>query len=280
MVSVTVLRSYYAHLITGKAGMNDARLIAAFATVERERFVGPGPWKVMAHASGYLDTPSDDLAFLYQDVVVALDPHRGINNGEPHLHARCLAALNVRDGEQAIHIGSGTGYYTAILAHLVGAAGTIIAYEIDQELARRAGDNLKDWPHVSVRDQSATDGSLPACDILYVSAGATRPLDMWLDALRPRGRLLFPLTPSRGLGGMLLVTRTVGADYDARFVSPAMFIPCEGGRDGAEADVLTEAFDRGHMENVRSLRRGSSPDGSCWLVGQGWWLSTRPATET
>ncbi|HEX5845282.1 MAG TPA: hypothetical protein VFY53_03105 [Rhodoplanes sp.] len=86
-------------------------MITAFATVERERFVGAGPWKVMAHAAGYVDTPSDDLAFLYQDVVVALLADRRINNGEPHLHARCLAALDARPGEAAIHVGCGTGYY-------------------------------------------------------------------------------------------------------------------------------------------------------------------------
>lgn len=279
-MNITDLRSYYARLIAGKADTNDTRLISAFAAVERERFVGRGPWKIMAHASGYLDTPSGDLALLYQDVVVAIDPDRGINNGEPHLHARCLAALDVRDGEHAIHVGSGTGYYTAILAHLVGAAGTIIAYEIDQELARRAGDNLKDWSHVSVRGQSAIDGPLPACDIIYVSAGATRPVDAWLDALRPQGRLLFPLSPSRGLGGMLLVTHTGVGGFDARFVSPATFISCEGARDDAEAALLSEAFGRGHMDNVKSLHRGSLPDDSCWFAGHGWWLSTRATTET
>lgn len=40
--------------------------------------------EVMAHAAGYVDTPSDDLAFLYQDVVVALLADRRINR-EPHM---------------------------------------------------------------------------------------------------------------------------------------------------------------------------------------------------
>ena len=163
--------------------------------VERERFVGPGPWKVNCFAGGYVDTPDDDLAFIYQDVVVAIAPDRQINNGEPQLHARCLAALRIGGGETALHVGSGTGYYTAILAHLVGPAGIVHAYEIEPDLAQKAETNLAPWPCVSVRAQSATDGTLPACDIIYVSAGATRPLDAWLDALRPGGRLLFPLTP-------------------------------------------------------------------------------------
>ena len=147
----TALRSYYARLVAGKAGTDDAKLIEAFSLVERERFIGPGPWKINCFTSGYVDTPADDLTFIYQDVIVALDPERQINNGEPQLHARCLSALRIRGGETAIHVGSGTGYYTAILAHLVGPAGTVHAYEIEPDLARKAETNLAPWPRISVR---------------------------------------------------------------------------------------------------------------------------------
>lgn len=276
MVSASSLRTYYARLVTGKGGTSDQKLHDAFATVERERFVGNGPWKVNCDAGCYVDTPSDDLAFLYQDVVVALVPERGINNGEPSWHARCLAALDIRGGETAVHVGSGTGYYTAILAQLVGPTGVVVAYEIDRDLARRAAANLEAWPFVSVQGRSAIDGVLPASDIIYASAGATRPPDNWLDALRPGGRLLFPLTPSVGLGGMLLVTRLASTAFDARFVQqPVAFIACEGARNREEGDVLSSTFTRGNWTDVRSLRRGSPPDDSSWFAGDGWWLSTR-----
>jgi protein-L-isoaspartate(D-aspartate) O-methyltransferase len=263
-------------LIAGNAGTDNPRLIEAFATIERERFVGPGPWKVNDFAGGYIDTPSDDLTYLYQDVVVALVPERRINNGQPQLHARCLAELQIEDGETAVHIGAGAGYYTAMLAHLVGSTGSVITYEIDKDLAAKAAANLALWPNVSVRAQSATDGDLPACDVVYVSAGATRPPDAWLDALRPRGRLLFPLTPNIGMGGMLLVTRAAAATFDARFVQPATFIYCEGARDSSEGDLLAKAFALGTWRQVKSLRRGIPPDDSCWYAGDGWWLSIRP----
>jgi protein-L-isoaspartate(D-aspartate) O-methyltransferase len=279
MLNPSTLRSYYAQLITGKAGATDQKLIEAFATVERERFVGRGPWKVNCDAGSYVDTPSDDLAFLYQDVVVALVPDRGLNNGEPNLHARCLAALDVRVGETAVHVGSGTGYYTAILAHLVGPTGAVIAYEIDRDLALQAAVNLEPWQYVSVQGRSATHGALPASDIIYASAGATRPPDAWLDALRPGGRLLFPLTPTVGLGGMLLVTRFSITGFGARFVQPVAVIACEGARDREEGDELGSAFTRGNWRDVKSLRRGTLPDSSSWFAGQGWWLSTSPAIQ-
>jgi protein-L-isoaspartate(D-aspartate) O-methyltransferase len=230
----SALRFYYARLIAGKAGARDEKLIDAFATIKREHFLGPGPWKVNCLAGGYVDTPSADLALLYQDIAVAIDAGRGINNGEPQLHARCLAALGINGGETAVHIGCGTGYYTAVLAYLVGPTGSVHGYEVQPDLAERARTNLASWTHVSVMAQSASEGQLPACDLIYVSAGATRPPDTWLNALRPGGRLLFPLTPRAGLGGMLLVTRWGEAAFEACFVQPASFIPCEGARDEGE----------------------------------------------
>ena len=98
MAAPLALRSYYARLIAGKAGTDDPRLIEAFTTIERERFVGPGPWKVNNFLGGYIKTPSDDPVYLYQNVVVALVRERRLNNGEPQLHARCLTALEVRGG--------------------------------------------------------------------------------------------------------------------------------------------------------------------------------------
>jgi protein-L-isoaspartate(D-aspartate) O-methyltransferase len=270
-------RAFFARLMTATAGLpvGDGRLVAAFAATPRERFVGSGPWKVFT-AAGYIETPSDDPAFLYQDVTVALKPEEQINNGQPTLHAVGLAALNPQEGETAVHVGAGTGYYTAVLAHLVGATGSVFAYELAEDLARRAMDNLADLPQVTAHHRSGTEGPLPDCDVLYVSAGATAPLEAWLDALRPGGRLLFPLTPAQGIGGMLLVTRRTAHQYEARFVCRAMFIPCAGARDDETAQKLTEAFKRDDIRDVRSLRRDTSPDETCWCSGRGWWLSTAP----
>lgn len=278
MTTVQAHRAFFAEMITSAAGVLDGRLTKAFATVPRERYLGPGPWKVST-GHGYIQTPSDDPAVLYQDIVVALDEKRRINNGQPALHARCLAALKVQEGETAVHIGAGTGYYSAVLAELVGPAGRVLAYEIDPVLAERAGKCLGGLPNVTVIPHSGSKGSLPECDVVYVSAGATAPLDIWLDALHPAGRLLFPLTPDvhgdiSGAGGMLLVTRTGEYRYAARFVCPVMIIPCAGGRDSVTAKKLAEAFKRRDTGKVRSLRRNTPPDETAWCAGDGWWLST------
>lgn len=167
-------KKFYAELVTAKGGVTDEAIVAAFAKTDRAKFVGSGPWKVFT-AVGYIDTPSDDPAFLYQDVAVALSPERTINNGEPSLHARCIGALKPLTGENVLHIGAGTCYYTAILANLVGSTGSVVAYEIEDDLAARAVTNLADFPQVKVCARSAIEPNLPASDIIYVNAGATYP---------------------------------------------------------------------------------------------------------
>ena len=270
-------RKFFAELMTAIAGVPHSPLTSAFASTPRERYLGPGPWKVY-DGHGYTQTPTADPTLLYQDIVVAIEEERGINNGQPSLHTRCLAALDVREGESVVHIGAGSGYYTAILATLTSAAGKVFAYEIEEKLAQRAASDLAHMAHVTVVPRSGAEGAIPKSDAIYVTAGATAPLDLWLDALHPSGRLLFPLTPGGsggklGLGNMLLVKRIAEESFDARFVCPAMFIPCIGGRDEATGKKLAEAFRSGRTHKVRSLRRKTPPDETCWCSGSGWWLS-------
>ncbi|HEX3470815.1 MAG TPA: protein-L-isoaspartate(D-aspartate) O-methyltransferase [Silvibacterium sp.] len=267
-------RRFFAKLVTANAGVSaDSELAAAFASTPREQFVGKAPWRVFT-STGYIDTPSDDPAFLYQDVVVSLGGKGPLNNGQPSLHALCIATLAPQKGETVVHVGAGTGYYTTLLAKLVGEAGKVIAYEIDAELAQRAAGNLCGFSQVTVNDRSGAEGPIPDCDILYVNAGATSPLAVWLDALRPNGRLLFPLTASDGAGAMLLLTRNERGSFAARFLCQVQFVPCVGARDEATAAKLAAAFRRGGWHQVKELHRSNVPGESCWCSGSGWWLST------
>lgn len=272
--TLSVVRHFYARLITARAGVDDPRIVDAFESIERERFLGPGPWQVKVAANGYMASETADPVVLYQDIVVALVPEKGIHNGEPSLHAKSLGAASPKPGEVAIHIGAGTGYYTAILARLVGERGRVHAYEIDKSLAAQAMNNLSRYPSVTVYPKSALDDVLPTGDVIYVSAGATHIPVEWLDVLAVGGRLVLPLVPNDRLGCMLLVVRASDAAYGARVFSRAGFIPCAGARDDRQSHALAAALDAGNSSEVRSLRRGGTPDETAWCVGNGWWLST------
>ena len=274
MNGIEQVRDFYARFIVKSAGSSDERLIAAFATVPRETYVGIGPWQVFVGGSGYLSTISNDPRLLYQDIVIGLATDRGINNGQPSVHARCLAACAPRIGETVVHVGAGTGYYTAVLAQLVGEAGRVLAFEIEQDLAARARDNLAHLPNVAVSAASATEGPLPNADLIYVSAGATHPFPSWLDALNVGGRLVFPLTTDEWLGFMLLVTRKSDGAYAASAITRVAIIPCVGARDEAMSKSIALALDKQSLKSIRSLRRDNTADQTAWCVGSGWWLST------
>ena len=268
-------RIKFAQNISEKAGINpvNKKLTAAFATVRREDYLGPGPWEIHSN-EGY--TATDDVSLLYQDVLVVLDRKEKINNGQPSLHAGCLDALQINTGDTILHIGAGTGYYTAILAELTGLPGSVFAYEINAELSERALDNLRRRSNVKVQDCSGTVGSLPDCNVIYVNAGVTGPPAAWFKALKPQGRIIFPLTSTLGSGGMLLLKRIDETRYSARFTGAVSFIPCIGARDEILAFSLAKKFSEGDAQDVKSFHLSGSPDDSCWFSGDGWWLSTRP----
>jgi protein-L-isoaspartate(D-aspartate) O-methyltransferase len=268
-------RQAYAAEITRSACVHDARIEAAFAAVPREDFVGSPPWRIGSGMFG-LHSASDP-ARLYEDVLVAIDAARGVNNGQPSLHAQAIDALGLKEGETVVQIGAGTGYYTAILAELVGPAGRVIAYEIAPEIAARAATNLVRTPQVEVRARSGVE-DLPLADALYVCAAASHPLRAWLDALRPGGRLVFPLQAAASTGAMLVVTRPEHNEaWPARLLAGVVFIPCEGAQDPEMGRKLDDAFRRGGQAAVRSLRLGGAPSATDWVRGDGWALSTEPA---
>ena len=269
-------RQAYAAEVVRSAHVQDPRIEAAFAAVPREDFAGPPPWRV---GSGGLFglTWSDDPVRLYEDVLVAIDAERGINNGQPSLHAQAVGALGLKEGETLVQIGAGAGYYTAILAELVGAKGRVVAYEIEPDLAARAAANLTRYPQVEVRARSGAE-DLPQADAIYVNAAATHPLRAWLDALKASGRLVFPLQAAGSSGAMAKVTRPKGGDvWPARLMTGVVFIACEGAQDAEMGRKLNEAFRRGRAERVRSLRFTGAPSETDWLRGDGWALSTEPA---
>ena len=278
------LRAFYARYVAARGAASNPRIEAAFATVPREPFAGPGPWSVLvagpwgagSDQPSYVQTPDDDPAFLYQDTLIAIDLSRGINIGEPSFHARCLDVCAPSQGETVVQVGAGSGYYTALLASLVGPTGQVCAFEIDPDLAQRASLNLRPWPWVEVRARSGVAEGLPTADVIYVNAGLTQPSWAWIEALRPGGRLLFPLQSTNTFGGMLLIERPPGGGmaWPARFISRASFIPCQARQDQEISRGLTQAFAEGRWDTVRSIRLDDKPDGTCWFNGGDWWLST------
>jgi protein-L-isoaspartate(D-aspartate) O-methyltransferase len=276
-----ILRRSYAKRVMAAAGVSDPRIEAAFATVKREDFLGAGPWQIVRWDRGYVPTPSRDPGYLYDDVVVAIIPERTLNNGQPSFLAALIAAAAPRPGEHAVHIGAGIGYYTAILARLVGRAGRVTAIELDPALAERLTANLAGLRNVRVLQGDGAQVAFEPADNILVNAGATRPADAWLDGLANNGRLILPLTaggfPHSDFrhGAVFCITRR-GDDFPARWISGVSIFPCEGARDSESETALSVAFEKGRVRDVARLYRYDHvPKEDCWVQGRGWSLAYR-----
>lgn len=267
------VRRRFAEKIAKQQEVSDPRLIEAFASVPREHFLGPGPWHVLNNTSDYVVTESDDPALVYVNAPIALDPVRRINNGEPGLHIGLVAQLAPQPGDHVVQVGVGGGYFTAVIARLVGPAGRVTAVEYDAALARRATANLAGVTTIEVICADGTKYDFDPADGIYVNAGATRPSPLWLDKLKPAGRLIMMLTADNRWGQILKVTRAKDG-YAAALIGPCGFIPCIGARDAVSEEALAAALSGGGMETVRSLRRDAhEPDESCWMHCDGFCLS-------
>jgi protein-L-isoaspartate(D-aspartate) O-methyltransferase len=285
-----IVRRAFAKQVMAAAGADHAATEAGFATVRREDFLGLGPWRVLRWGRGYVETPSGDPVYLQTDDVVAILPERHINNGQPSLHAWLMASAAPKRGEHVVHIGIGTGYYTAILAHAVGPSGRVTAIEFDADLTERTRVNLAALSWVRVLQGDGSVVPFEPADVIYINAGATRPADRWLDGLREGGRLILPLTTDNGFtagspanaqisierrGAVFRIERR-SAEYLAKWLSPVAIFPCEGMRDPASEAALAAAFEKGGWRDVTRLYRGDdAPSENCWLRAPGWSLAYR-----
>lgn len=130
----------------------------------------------------------------------------GQTNSQPRTVADMLRLLDVRTGQRVLDLGTGSGWTTALLAHLVGADGTVVGVELEPDLVVFGADNLArtSQPWATIRQTTPSvlgDPEQAPYDRILVSAEpATLPSQL-VDQLGPEGRLVIPVA-----GTMLLVT--------------------------------------------------------------------------
>ncbi|HPF26729.1 MAG TPA: protein-L-isoaspartate O-methyltransferase [Steroidobacteraceae bacterium] len=173
----------------------DDRVLDAMRRVPRERFV-----------------PSQ-----YRDVAFA-DTAIPIGSGQhmltPQLTGRLLQALAIRPGDQALEIGTGSGYVSACMA-MLGAG--VQSLEIDPALAAAARRNLEACPaakvEVIVADAFAAD-AVPGGPFDVIAVTGSLPLydQRFQQALKPGGRL-FVVVGQAPIMRAHLITRVSDNDY-------------------------------------------------------------------
>ncbi len=105
-----------------KGALSSPRVKAAFLAVAREQFV------LEAFANGGLKAVYRD------DAIVTKRSDQGFplwSSSQPSLMAKMLELLDVQLGDRVLEVGAGTGYNTALLAHLTGPSGRVTCIDID-----------------------------------------------------------------------------------------------------------------------------------------------------
>jgi protein-L-isoaspartate(D-aspartate) O-methyltransferase len=173
----------------GRGGSSDESVLrAAFEAVPREGFLP----KRERRRAGY-DGP--------------LPIGEGQTNSQPRTVAAMLRLLEVAPGQRVLDVGSGSGWTTALLAHLVGPEGRVVGVELEPSLVEFGTANLAATSQPWARIVQATPGVLgipdhAPYDRILVSAEPSSLPQQLVDQLGDGGRLVIPVR-----GTMTLVTR-------------------------------------------------------------------------
>jgi len=290
MMTIEECRAFYAKEVKFAANLTTPGLEEAFARVPREKFLGAGPWQIgsaearsMSAAGmvqmGYITV--EDPRDVYHNVVVSLDRAKDINNGQPSALGRWIDALELKPGARAFHLGCGVGYYTAIMAEVVGPSGSVVGIDLQPELIERAKNNLDGYSNVTVEAGDGATFDPGECDGILVNAGVTHPQTVWLERLRERGRLVVPFTMAMnaaiGQGVMTKIIRESGA-YSTEMVTPLAIYSGGKMRDAALEPVMVKALTSGGLLKLKSVRRDAhEPQETCVVHGREVCLSLAEA---
>lgn len=277
-MTIEECRAFYAQEVRFDASLTTPGLVEAFAKVPREKFLGPGPWQIGSADARAMSVAGfgqlsyvtvEDPRDVYHNVVISLDRAKDINNGQPGSLGRWIDALALRPGERVYHLGCGVGYYTAIMAEVVGPKGNVVGLELQPDLAARAIKNLAAYANVKVEAGDGAEFDSGECDAMLVNCGVTHPQTKWLERLREGGRLVAPFTmavnATIGQGVMIKIMRSNGK-YATEMVSPVGIYSGVNLRDDALQPQLLKGLTTRGLLKLKSVRRDAHEMGETCVV--------------
>ena len=184
-------------------GIHDLAVLQAFDAVPRHHFVPPE-----IHHRAYDLTP---LPIGYGQTI-----------SSPVIHAISLELAELRGGERVLEVGTGSGFQTALLAHL---ASDVYSIERIARLANRAKETLERLGievHLRTGDGSLGWPEEAPFEAIIVGAAAAEVPGALLAQLADGGRLVVPVGDRRQA---LYRIRRDGEDFVRERITGALFVP-------------------------------------------------------
>lgn len=165
------------------------------------------------------------------DYVLQPDGYPIPQSSSPTVIAAALRLLEVPPGARVLEVGTGSGYSTALLAHLVGSDGFVVSLDVDSNLVKRASsllakDNLANVKVMTADGREGCSKEAPF-DRIIVWATADLLPQTWIEQLRPDGLIVAPVR-LRQLANTTAIAR-VRLDTNKNLVGerviPGAFVP-------------------------------------------------------
>jgi protein-L-isoaspartate(D-aspartate) O-methyltransferase len=180
---VSALQQALVEHLKNTGAIRSASIEAAFRAVPRHDFLPGIPLKEV-----YTDMPI---------ITKQIDDTPVSSSSQPAIMAIMLEQLHLEPGQRVLEIGAGTGYNAALMAHIVGETGQVIAIDIDEDIVEGARDHLAaagyDRVQVVCGDGGLGYADAAPYDRIILTVGASDVLPAWHEQLKPGGRLLLPL---------------------------------------------------------------------------------------
>ncbi|AIJ07561.1 MULTISPECIES: protein-L-isoaspartate(D-aspartate) O-methyltransferase [Edwardsiella] len=193
-----------------RQGIRDEAALKAIASVPRERFID----EAMSHKA-YDNT--------------ALPIGLGQTISQPYMVARMTELLVLQAASRVLEIGTGSGYQTAVLAHLVPHVYSVERIKSLQWQAKRRLKQL-DLHNVSTRHGDGWQGwaSRGPFDAIIVTAAAPEIPSALLAQLAEGGRLVLPVGEPSQPQFLRRIQRR-GDEYLVESIEPVRFVPLVSG---------------------------------------------------
>ena len=177
----------------------------------------------MREVPRHLFVPAAEQRWAYDDGPLPIGHNQTIS--QPYIVALMTELTRPAPTDRALEIGTGTGYQTAILAHLVSHVYSI---EIVEELSRQAAARLEalGQRNVTLRvgDGHAGWPEEAPFDIILSAAAPEHVPSALVEQLAPGGRLVIPAGPSHAQE-LLLMEKGRGGGVSSRVVTAVRFVP-------------------------------------------------------